>query len=100
MIVHVLMETSYVPPPHINRTLARHINLGDPFTLTCSVTVDIGIMVDLSWMTPNAKAMNQGRLEAPAQSTARNLSMGGTQLKIVEQVRGVYSREGRLNHLV
>lgn len=81
------METPYVPPPHINRTLAMHTSLDETFTLTCSVTVDSWVTVDLSWTTPNAKAMSQGRLDAPAQITDPNPTNGGTQQKIVKQVR-------------
>ena len=81
----VLMQTSYVPPPFINDTLAQNISRGKTFTLVCSVTVDFGVIVDLSWTTPNGKAKSQGRLMAPEQ-ISRNLSLGGTQLKRVEQV--------------
>jgi hypothetical protein len=81
----VLMETSYVPPPVINRTLASHVSIGEDFTLACSVTVDFGTVVELKWTTPNRKAIAEGRIEGPDQ-TARNLSMGGTHLKVVRQV--------------
>ncbi len=80
----VLMQTSYVPPPVINTTLASHVRIGEDFTLVCSVTVDFGTVVELKWTTPNSKAIAEGRIEGPGQ-TARNLSMGATHLKVEEQ---------------
>ena len=79
------MKTEYVPPPYINRTLARHVRMGDPFSLTCSVTIDFGTMVELNWKTPNSKAIEDNRVSTP-QSETKNLTMSGTHLKVVEQV--------------
>ena len=83
--LNVFPKTSYVPPPHINRTLARHVRKGDAFSLSCSVTIDSGVMAELSWATPNSKAITAGRVFTPP-STAKNLSLAGTHLKVVEQV--------------
>ena len=83
------MKTEYVPPPYINRTLARHVRIGDPFSLTCSVTIDFGTMVELNWKTPNSKAVEDNRVTTP-QSETKNLTMSGTHLKVVEQVRNLY----------
>ena len=85
MQVSVSMKTEYVPPPYINRTLARHVRMGDPFSLTCSVTIDFGTMVELNWKTPNSKAIEDNRVSTP-QSETKNLTMSGTHLKVVEQV--------------
>eukprot|EP00094_Tigriopus_californicus_P001194 TCALIF_01156-PA protein Name:"Similar to FLT1 Vascular endothelial growth factor receptor 1 (Homo sapiens)" AED:0.09 eAED:0.09 QI:607/0.8/0.66/1/0.8/0.66/6/0/928 len=82
--LQVLMETAYVPPPYINRTLARQVQLGHTFTLVCSVTIDTGVMVELSWTTPNSKSMSTRRLIVPDQ-ISRNLSMGNTQLRVIER---------------
>ena len=78
------METDYVPPPHINRTLARHVRQGDPFSLSCSVTVDFGVLVDLSWATPNPNAIREGRVLTP-RGSVKNLTLSGSNLKVVEQ---------------
>ena len=82
----VKMRTSYLPPPHINRTLARHVRQGDAFSLTCSVTVDINTVVEISWSTPNQKAIVDNRVFTPP-STAKNLSLAEAHLKVVEQVQ-------------
>ena len=86
MQVAVSMRTEYVPPPYINRTLARHVRIGDPFSLTCSVTIDFATMVELNWKTPNSKAIEDNRVTTP-QSVTKNLTMSGTHLKVVEQVQ-------------
>ena len=83
------MKTDYVPPPYINRTLARHVRIGDPFSLTCSVTIDFGTMVELNWKTPNSKAISDNRVTTPHIVT-KNLTMSGTHLKVVEQVNLFY----------
>jgi hypothetical protein len=83
--VTVRLKTSYVPPPFINRTMARHVRKGDAFTLVCSVTVDLNSIVELTWLTPNPKAAGDHRVQLPGNS-ARNLSLSGTHLKIIEQV--------------
>ena len=83
------MKTDYVPPPYINRTLARHVRIGDPFSLTCSVTIDFGTMVELNWKTPNSKAISDNRVTTPHIVT-KNLTMSGTHLKVVEQVNHFY----------
>ncbi len=87
----VLMNTNYVPPPVINKEAARLVRVGDDFTLLCSVTVDYGVMVELRWTTPSARAASEGRLHAQEQA-ARNLSIGGTHIKTVEQVGAVKRR--------
>ena len=78
-------KTSYVPPPHINTTMARNVMIGDAFTLLCSVMVDFNTIVDLTWNTPNPSAISDHRLSQP-DSLYRNLSWPGTHLKLVEQV--------------
>ena len=83
--ISVSMKTDYVPPPYINRTSARHVRIGDPFSLTCSVTIDFGTMVELNWKTPNSKAITDNRVTTPHIVT-KNLTMSGTHLKVVEQV--------------
>lgn len=83
--ISVNRKTSYVPPPHINRTLARHVRKGDAFSLTCSVTIEFDVMVKLSWKTPNLKAITEARVITPP-SVVKNLTMAGTHLKVVEQV--------------
>ena len=85
VMLHVNSQTAFVPPPVINRTLASHVTVGHDFTVACSVTVDLSTVVELTWKTPNGRAIAEGRVEGPQQS-ARNLSMAGTHLKIVEQV--------------
>ena len=92
--LRVLMKNSYVPPPHINRTLARHVHLGVDIDLLCSVTVDFGVMVELSWTTPNKKALNENRVIA-SELASRNLSLGGTHLKTVQQVKMSNSIDGK-----
>ena len=81
----------YVPPPHINNTLARNVMKGDPFTLICSVMVDFGTIVDLTWETPNPRAIADHRISEPA-TINHNLSWPGTHLKRVEQVINILSR--------
>ena len=43
----VLPRTSYVPPPHINRTSGSHVTMGKTLVLTCSVSVSWSVMVHL-----------------------------------------------------
>ena len=83
--ISINRQTSYVPPPHINRTLARHVRKGDAFSLTCSVTIEFDVMVKLSWKTPNSKANTEDRVITPP-SVVKTLTMAGTHLKVVEQV--------------
>ena len=64
---------------------ARNIMKGDPFTLICSVMVDFSTIVDLTWSTPNPRAIADHRLSQP-DTVHRNLSWPGTHLKLVEQV--------------
>ena len=45
-------------------------------------------MVELTWNTPNQNAINDHRLTQP-ESTSQNLSLTGTHLKVVEQVRHI-----------
>ena len=59
--------------------------IGDAFTLICSVMVDFNTIVDLTWTTPNPRAIAEHRLSQP-ESSYRNLSWPGTHLKLVEQV--------------
>ena len=91
IMLHVNSQTAFVPPPVINRTLASHVTVGQDFTVSCSVTVDLSTVVEITWKAPNGKAIDEGRIEGPQQS-ARNLSMAGTHLKVVEQVPRVESR--------
>ena len=51
--------------------------------LTCTVSVSWNIMVSLSWDLPNSQA-TQPRLVLP-EPVSRNVSIGGTNLKVVEQ---------------
>ena len=51
--------------------------------MTCSVSVSWTVMVRLSWNLPN-KAASPPRLLLP-DPTSRNVSIGGTHLKVVEQ---------------
>ena len=78
-------QSSYVPPPHINDTLARRVTIGQTFSLTCSVIVDFDTVVDLAWDIPNPNAINENRLRVPAR-TSQNLSLSGTSLKKVLKV--------------
>ena len=78
-------QSSYVPPPHINDTLARRVTIGQTFSLTCSVIVDFDTVVDLSWDIPNPNAINENRLKDP-ERTSKNLSLSGTSLKKVLKV--------------
>ena len=84
--ITVRSTTSYVPPPHINLTNARHVVRGDAFSLVCSVMVDFDTLVELTWETPNQISINEHRLTQP-ESLAKNLSLPGTHLKVVEQVQ-------------
>lgn len=79
----VLMRTSYVPPPHINRTSGSHVTVMETLALTCTITVDWGVMVRLSWQLPNKDAITP-RLLLP-EPVSRNVSLGGSHLKVVEQ---------------
>ena len=51
----------------------------------CSVMVDFNTIVELTWATPNPKAIEDHRLKVPEPS-AKNLSLPETHLKVVEQV--------------
>jgi len=79
----VLPQTSYVPPPHINRTSGSHVTMGQTLVLTCSVSVSWSVMVHLDWQLPN-EAANSPRLLMP-DAKARNVSVGGSFLKVVER---------------
>jgi len=81
--LNVLMQTRYVPPPHINRTSGSHVTVGETLVLTCSISVNWNVMVRLSWNLPN-RAASQPRLLLP-DPISRNVSIGGTHLKVVEQ---------------
>lgn len=81
--LNVLMQTSYVPPPHINRTSGSHVTVGETLILTCSISVNWNVMVSLSWNLPNKRA-RQPRLLLP-DPISRNVSIGGSHLKVVEQ---------------
>ena len=83
--VTVRPKTSFVPPPYINMTMARRVMKGDAFSLTCSVMVDFNTIVELTWRTPNPRAIGDHRLNVPL-SSYRNLSLPGTHLRVVEQV--------------
>ncbi len=78
-------KTAYIPRPHIDQTMARHVRKGDAFTLKCSVTVDLNSIVELGWHTPNPRAIADGRLITP-DTISRNFSLSESHLKIVEQV--------------
>jgi len=58
-------ETSFVPKPYINQTMAKHVKRGDSFSLLCSVTVDSNVLVDLKWKLPNLNAFNESRVSTP-----------------------------------
>ena len=81
--LNVLPETSYVPPPHINRTSGSHVTMGETLVLTCSVAVSWTVMVSLDWELPNDDA-RRPRLLLP-EPVSRNVSIGGSFLKVVEQ---------------
>ena len=83
--ISVNPQTSYVPPPRIDKTLAKHVRLGETFTLTCLVTTELDVLAKLSWVTPNCRADTEARLIATP-SVAKNLTMAGTHLKVVERV--------------
>ena len=70
----------YVPPPHINRTSGEHVTVGQSLTLSCTITVDWGVMVRLSWQLPNKYAVAP-RLHQP-EPISRNVSIGGSHLKV------------------
>ena len=74
--------SSYVPPPHINKTSGSHITRGQTLVLTCSVSVNWNIMVNLAWNIPNSNP--NGRLLLP-EPRSRNVSIGGSYLKGVAQ---------------
>ena len=57
--------------------------MGGALVMTCSVSVSWSVMVRLSWSLPN-KAASTPRLLLP-DPTSRNVSIGGTHLKVVEQ---------------
>ena len=78
---------AYVPPPHINNTNARNVMVGDAFTMVCSVMVDFNTIVELTWKTPNPRAIADHRISQP-ESSYRNMSWAaGTHLKLVQQVK-------------
>jgi len=79
----VLPQTSYVPPPHINRTSGSHVTMGQTLVLTCSVSVSWSVMVHLDWQLPNDAATSPRLLMPDAK--ARNVSVGGSFLKVVER---------------
>ena len=55
--------------------------------MTCSVTIDFNVMVELTWKIPNLAAIRENRVETP-DTVARNLSLApGINYKQVEQVR-------------
>lgn len=72
-----------MPPPHINKTSGNHVTRGQRLVLTCSVSVNWNIMVNLAWTLPNNNAKFP-RLKFP-EPTSRNVSIGGSYLKVVEQ---------------
>ena len=82
-ISNELLSCRYVPPPHINRTSGSHVTVGETLVLTCSISVNWNVMVRLSWNLPN-RAAKQPRLLLP-DPISRNVSIGGTHLKVVEQ---------------
>ena len=45
--ISVLTGDSFVPPPHINASMAMHVDIGKDIVLSCSVTVDTGAIVDI-----------------------------------------------------
>lgn len=74
----------YVPPPQIERAPEEgHITVGGKLVMTCSVSVSWSVMVRLTWILPNKSAASP-RLLLP-DPTSRNVSIGGTHLKVVEQ---------------
>ena len=95
----VLPQTSYVPPPHINRTSGNHVTLGETLVLTCSVSVAWSVVVHLDWTLPNPAA-NTPRLLLP-EPISRNVSIGGSFLKVVEQKLQLHrvSREDQGNYV-
>ena len=72
-----------MPPPHINRTSGSHVTVGETLVLTCSVSVNWNVMVSLSWAPPAARARPPRLLLLDP--TSRNVSIGGSHLKVVEQ---------------
>jgi hypothetical protein len=76
-------KTSYVPPPHINKTSGEHVTVGQTLVLTCTITVDWSIQVRLSWSVPNSSKKIAG-FETPDPVT-RNVTLGGKPFKVVEQ---------------
>ena len=77
-------DTPHVRPKLFQRNL-RRVMKGDAFSLTCSVMVDFNTIVELTWRTPNPRAVDDHRLNVPL-SSYRNLSLPGTHLRVVEQV--------------
>ena len=74
----------YVPPPQIERDPeSGQVTVGGKLVLTCSVSVSWSVMVRLTWILPNKSAASP-RLLLP-DPTSRNVSIGGTHLKVVEQ---------------
>ncbi len=73
--LQVKPQTSFVPKPYINQTMAKHVKRGDSFSLVCSVTVDHNAMVELKWKLPNRNAVNESRVFTPPK-TAIKLDIG------------------------
>ena len=80
--LNVLLETHYVPPPQIRRESGPHQTAGAALVLSCSVSVGWGVMVRLAWAVPGPAAPPRLLLPDP---TSRNVSIGGSHLKVVEQ---------------
>ena len=79
-----IRNVRYVPPPQIERPPQQgQVTVGGKLVLTCSVSVSWTVMVRLTWILPN-KAAAPPRLLLP-DPTSRNVSIGGTHLKVVEQ---------------
>ena len=64
--------------------------------MTCSVTIDFNVMVELTWKIPNLAAIKENRVETP-DTVARNLSLApGINYKQVEQVRHLLYYKGNV----
>ena len=64
--------------------------------MTCSVTIDFNVMVELTWKIPNLAAIKESRVETP-DTVARNLSLApGINYKQVEQVRQLLYYKGNV----